>query len=85
MNINAIQQGIGDALLIFGNDSRRTPTGLLWVIEPSTWAGIHGGNQLKVYRKSYRAKTIHWRESIHLVRLVTFGSQVRLLIPHRLK
>ena len=41
MNINAIQQGTRDPLLVFGNDSRRTPTGFLWVIEPSTWAGIH--------------------------------------------
>ena len=31
MNINAVEQGTGDALLVFGNDSRRTPTGLLWV------------------------------------------------------
>lgn len=41
-DVNAIQQWTGDALLVFGNDSRRTPTGLLGVRKPTTWSeGIH--------------------------------------------
>jgi hypothetical protein len=41
VNVNAIQQWTIDPLLVFGNDSGRTPTGFLWVAKVATWTGIH--------------------------------------------
>ena len=55
MKINSVNQTSRDPFLIFGNDSRSTPTGFLWVIEPSTWTGIHRRDQLEVRRKCEQA------------------------------
>lgn len=40
-DVDAIQQRTKDPFPVFGNNSWRTPTDLLWVIEPSTRTGIH--------------------------------------------
>ena len=41
MNIDPIQHGTGNALLVFGNDNRRTPTGFLWIKINSAGAGMY--------------------------------------------
>ena len=48
VNIDAVKDGTGDALLVFGHHSRRTGTGLLTVPKVSARAGIHRGDQLEI-------------------------------------
>ncbi len=55
MNVNAVEKRAGDALLVFGNDSRGTCTGFLWARKPTAWAGIHCRNQSKISGKCERA------------------------------
>jgi len=52
VDVDTIKHGTGDPLLVFGNYSRCIRAGLLRIPVESARAGIHGGNQLKVYRKS---------------------------------
>jgi hypothetical protein len=40
VNVDSIEQGAGDALLISGNDTRSTPIGLLCIPEVPAWAGL---------------------------------------------
>jgi hypothetical protein len=46
MNVDAVEHGAGDALLILGNDSRRTSTSFLWIICPPARAGMYAIEQL---------------------------------------
>ena len=48
MNINAIQERPGDALLIFGNGGRRTGARLEGIAVIAAGTGVHGGHQHKV-------------------------------------
>jgi len=48
MNINAVEQGTRDPLLIFGNDGGHTCTGLLGILKITTRTGIHRRDQLKI-------------------------------------
>ena len=41
MDVNPVKQRTGDPFLVSGNDSRSTPTGLLWVVEPPAGAGVY--------------------------------------------
>lgn len=47
VNVDTIQQRTRNPLLIFGNDSRCTPTGFLWVRKPTARAEIHGCDHLE--------------------------------------
>ena len=61
MNVDAVQQWTRDPLLIFchhcrrtgagplvfGNGSRHTPTGFLWITKMSAWSGTHHVDYLK--------------------------------------
>ena len=40
VDVNAVEEGAGDALLVAGNSSRTTGTFCLIVSKPTTWAGI---------------------------------------------
>lgn len=41
MNINPVKQRSRDTFLLFGNDSMRARTGLLWVGKVPAWAGAY--------------------------------------------
>jgi hypothetical protein len=44
MDVNAVKYGAGNQLLVFGNDSRRAPTDLMWFTKIAAWAWIHSSN-----------------------------------------
>ena len=44
MDVDEVKHGAGNQLLVSGNDSRRTPTGLMWFTKIAAWAWIHSSN-----------------------------------------
>ncbi len=51
MNVNAVQQWTGDALLILGDHAHGTGAGFLVVAVIPARAGVHGTHQLEIGRK----------------------------------
>ena len=54
MNVNSVEQGTGDPLLIFRHERGRAGTGFLCIAIVSTRTGVHRGNKLKIRGKSQR-------------------------------